>query len=227
MNNELLITVEILFVVVAPLLILYIKGRWPLRTIILCLLTIPILWYLTYSPIHELSHIKGTYLVGGKVTFYKLIPSFWKGEFGHAWITSEGLSESWRHLISTSFPYLLDVVCLIVGIFMLHKNYHNNAFIIGLVFMLLCLRPSFDFVCETIALLTGNRGDLFYIDKTIGNLLTWLFLLLSIGLSLFSIIKVLSRFIGAPQHLTMRGNLTILKRKEFPPKRDFAGSTNK
>ena len=208
MNNELLITVEILFVVVAPLLILYIKGRWPLRTIILCLLTIPILWYLTYSPIHELSHIAGTYLVGGKVTLYKLIPSFWKGEFGHAWITSESLSESWRQLVTTSFPYLLDVVSIISGIFVLRRHFHDNPFVIGFVFMFLCLRPTFDFICETIAFLSGNRGDIYYISETIGCLLTWLFLLFSIGLALFSIVTVLSRFIGAPQPLTAGGRLT-------------------
>jgi hypothetical protein len=206
MNNELLITIEILIVIVVPLLFLFLKGRWPMRAIISSLLTIPVLWYLAYSPIHELSHIAGTYLVGGKVTFYKLIPSFWKGEFGHAWITSEGLSESWRQLVSTSFPYLLDVACITAGSFILRKHFHFDPFIFGLVFMLLCLRPTFDFVCETIAFLSGDRGDLYYIDKTIGSLLTWSFLLFSIGLSWFSIVKILSKFIGAPHPSTMRGH---------------------
>ena len=70
MNNEFLITFEILFVVVAPLLVLYPKSNWPLRTTIPCLLSIPILWYLTYALLHELSHIAGTYLVGGTVADY-------------------------------------------------------------------------------------------------------------------------------------------------------------
>ncbi|HLE33026.1 MAG TPA: hypothetical protein VJB38_10485, partial [Bacteroidota bacterium] len=65
--NSALITVEILLVVVTPLLFLYLKGSWPLRVIVPCLLTIPLLWYFTYAPLHELSHAAGTYFVGGKV----------------------------------------------------------------------------------------------------------------------------------------------------------------
>ena len=76
--NYTLVTVEITLVIVAPLLFLYLRSSWPLRVIIPCLLSIPLLWYLTYSPLHELSHVVGTYLVGGTVTSIKLIPRFWK-----------------------------------------------------------------------------------------------------------------------------------------------------
>lgn len=64
--------------------------------IAICLITIIILWYLTYAPLHELSHIVGTYLAGGKVVDVKLIPSFWMGEFAVAWITPVGLSHPWQ-----------------------------------------------------------------------------------------------------------------------------------
>lgn len=96
MNKELLMTCEILLTVFVPLLVLYLRGSWPLRMIIPCLLTIPILWYLTYAPLHELSHVVGTYLVGGRVTYIKLIPSFWAGEFGGAWITTDSITRSWQ-----------------------------------------------------------------------------------------------------------------------------------
>ena len=101
-NSMLLVTLEILVTIVAPLLILYLRGRWPMRITIPCLLVIPVLWYLTYAPIHELSHVLGTYLVGGSVTEIKLIPSFWKGEFGRAWITPQGLRAPWQQLVMTS-----------------------------------------------------------------------------------------------------------------------------
>ncbi len=42
----LLITLEILAVIVVPLLILYLRARWPLRVVIPCLLVIPAFWYL-------------------------------------------------------------------------------------------------------------------------------------------------------------------------------------
>jgi hypothetical protein len=84
-QNRLLITAEILFVVVTPLIVLYSKGNWRLRSTITCLLLIPVLWYLTYAPLHELSHVVGTYLAGGSVIDYQLIPRFWEGEFEIAW----------------------------------------------------------------------------------------------------------------------------------------------
>ncbi|MCE7980417.1 MAG: hypothetical protein DYG89_04440 [Caldilinea sp. CFX5] len=88
MQDYLLYTGEILLVVVTPLLVLYIKGNWPLRKVIPSLVIIPILWYFTYAPLHELSHAAGLYLVGGKVIDYRLIPSFWLGEFAGAWISN-------------------------------------------------------------------------------------------------------------------------------------------
>jgi hypothetical protein len=192
-----------LLTVVVPLLVLYLRGNWPLGKVIACLLIIPILWYLTYALLHELSHVVGTYLAGGRVTYVKLIPRFWAGEFSRAWITPEGLGESWQQLIMTSSPYVLDIVSVVVGFCLLRRDFSKNPFVVGLILVLLCLRPTFDLVCETISFVSGNRGDLFYIDETIGRLLTWSFLIFAIGLSLFSVVKVLSRFIGAPHPSTL------------------------
>lgn len=199
MNNELLITFEILLTVVTPLLFLYLRGNWPVRATIPCLLSIPVLWYLTYSPLHELSHVAGTYLVGGKVTYIKLIPSFWLGEFGRAWITPVGITQQWQQLIMTASPYILDVACVGAGMAVLRRNFSKNAFVVGFVFTILCLRPAFDFVCETIAFLSGNRGDIYHIEGIIGSFLLWPFLLLSIGLSLLSVLIILRRFVGFPE----------------------------
>ena len=80
MDNILpLATVETLVVLVAPLLILYQMRRWPQRIVIPCMVLIPVLWYLTYSPIHELSHVLGASLAGVSVTDVKRIPSSWEG----------------------------------------------------------------------------------------------------------------------------------------------------
>ncbi len=112
MQNYLFITCEILLVVVMPLLVLYIKGNWPLRKVIPPLVVIPILWYFTYAPLHELSHAAGSYLVGGRVIDYKLIPSFWLGEFDGAWITPSGITQTWQQLTMTAFPYWIMSVLL-------------------------------------------------------------------------------------------------------------------
>ncbi len=196
--NSLLITVELLLVLVLPLLLLYLRSGWPLRTIILCLLSIPVLWYLTYAPMHELSHAAATYLVGGTVTSMKLIPSFWLGEFGRAWITNAGVTEPWRQTVMTVAPYVLDIACLALGLALLRRGFSANAFVVGFMLMLLCLRPGFDFGCETIAFLLGDKGDVYHLDQTAGSIATWLFFLSCLSLSLFAIMTVLKRFRGFP-----------------------------
>lgn len=198
MNSLFLVTLEILVVVVLPLIVLYLKGNWPLRAVILCLLSIPILWYLTYAPLHELSHIAGTLLAGGTVADYKLIPRFWLGEVQVAWITPVGLTQTWQQLVMTASPYILDVVSVLVGIFVLRKGFSRNPFMLGLVFMVLCLRPAFDLVCESIGLLSGFHGDLYHIQAIAGTAFTWSVVLLSIAFSLFSIATILRRFSGFP-----------------------------
>jgi hypothetical protein len=200
MQNYLVYTCEILLVVVMPLLVLYLKGNWPLRKVIPYLVVIPILWYFTYAPLHELSHAAGIYLVGGKVIDYKLIPSFWLGEFARAWITPSGITQSWQQLTISAFPYMLDIVSFVVAIFVFRRDFSRNPFFIGLAFMLLCLRPAMDFVFEPIAFLSGDRGDFYFIQQSVGPFALWSFILISIGLAVYSILSTLSHFVSVSKH---------------------------
>ena len=200
MQNYLVNTCEILLVVVMPLLVLYLKGNWPLRKIIPPLVIIPVFWYFTYAPLHELSHAAGVYLVGGKVIEYKLIPSFWLGEFARAWITPIGITQSWQQLTMTAFPYLLDIVCFIVAIFVFRRGFSSNPFFIGLAFMLLCLRPAIDFVFESIGFLSGWRGDVWYMQQIAGPFATWSFILIAIGLAVYTISSTLSHLVSHSKH---------------------------
>jgi hypothetical protein len=190
-DSLLLVTLETLVIIVMPLQILYLTGRWPMRITVPCLLVIPVLWYLTYSPIHELSHVLGTYLVGGSVTEIKLIPSFWRGEFARAWITPTGLRAPWQQLVMTSSPYALDGVSVAVGFFALHRRHRFRPFALGVALMLLCLRPAFDVVCETVAFALGGRGDLYHIALATSRSTVWFSMALLFGFSLFTIARVL------------------------------------
>ena len=196
MQNYLLYTFEILLVVVMPLLILYLKGNWPLRKVIPCLVVIPILWYFTYAPLHELSHAAGNYLVGGNVIEYRLIPRFWLGEFARAWVIPSGITQSWQQLTMSAFPYMLDIVCFVVAFFVFRRGFSRNPFFTGLAFMLLCLRPACDFVFEPIAFLTGNRNDFYAIQQIVGPFAIWSFILISIGLAVYSILSTLSHLVS-------------------------------
>jgi hypothetical protein len=199
--NHLLTTFEILITVVAPLLVLYLRGTWKQLTMVACMSTIPILWYFVYAPIHELSHLLGAYLVGGQIVEVKLIPRFWAGETGGAWIKSEGFTNEWSQLIMTFSPYFLDLLSIAVGVYVLQRKLSRNAFLLGFLFMVLCLRPTFDFVCETIGFATGFRGDLFHIALTVGGIATWTFLALSMAFSIYAIFVVIGRFKEFPQEV--------------------------
>jgi hypothetical protein len=190
----LLVTLEILVTIVAPLLIVYLRGPWPMRIAIPCLLVIPVLWYLTYAPIHELSHVLGTFAVGGSVAEVKLIPSFWKGEFARAWITPQGLDARWQQFVMTGAPYVLDGLSVAVGYFLFRGRRPTRPFATGIVLMLLCLRPAFDAVCETAAFALGGRGDLYHIAQVTGYPAVWLSMILLIGFSLFTIAGVVARY---------------------------------
>lgn len=194
MINYTLITVQILLVIVAPLLLLYLRGPWPRRSSVLCMVAVPVMWYPLYAPLHELGHVAGTYLALGTVVDYRLVPRFWEGGFGHAWIKSEGLRLDAQWLISTSFPYLLDLLCIAAAYVLLRPESVKRPFWVGFLFMLLCLRPAFDFVFETVAFVRGGRGDIFYIETIIGTTGVWAFLVTACAASIFSIAGILDRY---------------------------------
>jgi hypothetical protein len=195
----LLTTFEILLTIVAPLLVLYLRGQWALRTITACMCGIAVVWYLTYAPIHELSHVLGTILVGGKVVDVKLIPSFWEGTFAVAWVTSEGLGQSWP--VSTAAPYVIDVAFVVASLVVLRRRLSRNALVVGLLLMLLCLRPTFDLVCETISFVGGFHGDLWHLQLIVGSAALWSFLLVALALCLLSVVVTLRRYAGFPEPL--------------------------
>ena len=192
----LLTTFEILLTIVTPLLALYVRGRRPLRTVTACLFVIPVVWYLTYAPIHELSHALGTVLAGGRVVEIKLIPSFWEGTFAVAWVKSAGLGQSWQQLVSTGAPYAIDVGCVVASLVVLRRRLSRNALVVGLVLMLVCLRPTFDLVCETIGFVGGYHFDLWHVELIIGSAALWSFLLVSLALCLLSVVVMLRRYDG-------------------------------
>ena len=206
----LLTTFEILLTIVTPLLVLYLRGRWPLRLATACLCGIAVLWYLTYAPIHELSHALGTILVGGRVVDVKLIPSFWEGTFAVAWVTSEGLDQPWQQLVSTGAPYVIDVAFVVASLVVLRRRLSRNALVVGLLFMLLCLRPTFDLVCETVGFVGGFRGDLWHLQLTIGSAALWSFLLVSLALCLLSVVVILRRYDSFPEPAPIEGRPKFL-----------------
>ena len=162
---------------------------------------IAVLWYLTYAPIHELSHAAAALLLGGRVLEVKLIPSFWEGTFAGAWVTTDGLDQPWQQLVMGGAPYVVDVACVVASLAVLRRRLSRNALVVGLLFMLVCLRPAFDLVCETVGFVGGFRGDLWHAQLVIGSAALWSFLLVALALSLLSVVVILRRYGGFPEPL--------------------------
>jgi hypothetical protein len=57
-----------------------------------------------------------------------------------------------------------------------------------------------DFVFEPIGLLSGDRGDLYALQQIVGPFAIWSFILISIGLAVYSISSTLSRLVSFSKH---------------------------
>lgn len=192
----LLTTFEVFLTIVTPLLALYLHGGWRPRTVATCMVGIAVVWYLTYAPIHELSHAAATVLAGGRIVDIKLIPSFWEGTFAVAWVHTAGLDQPWQQLAMGGAPYAVDVACVAAGLAVVRPRLSRNALAVGLLFMLLILRPTFDLVSETVGFVGGFRGDLWHAEAIVGSAALWSFLSVSLALGMLSAVVVLRGYGG-------------------------------
>lgn len=57
-----------------------------------------------------------------------------------------------------------------------------------------------DLVCETVGFVGGFHGDLWHLELVIGSAALWSFLLVSLALCLLSVVVLLRRYGGFPEH---------------------------
>jgi hypothetical protein len=167
--------IEILLIIVVPLIIFYLRSDWKQREITLNLIILPLIWYLFYAPIHELSHILGAILVGKEITDYRLFAHFWEGSFGFAYVEVRGgLATDIKSLIILVAPYILDVISFIAGYLILTKIRIENSFLLGLIFLFFCLRPLYDLIDNYIGIIYSH-SDLVMVSEIIGSFTTLAF----------------------------------------------------
>lgn len=194
--NPLFRTIEILLIIVLPLLVFYQRSNWPSSWRSINCALIPIVWYITYAPIHEFSHMLGCFVVGANITDYRLFAHFWEGNFGFAYVEiQDGYSYNLSSLIILIFPYILDFVSIAIGYFILKRYSFINSFVAGFLFMLLLLRPLYDLVDNYIGIFY-NHSDLVMIGDIIGYPVTFLYGIITILTSLYIIYYVLRRYKG-------------------------------
>ena len=156
--------IELLSLIPLPLIIFYARSNWQRSEIIVDIVLLCILWYLTFSFLHELSHLTSSLLVGRKITGYQLFPRFWDGQFfsgsGVASVPTGPLSDRLGFLTALA-PYIKDVAFLVIGYLILQSQKVRNSFLVGFIFVLCCLSPLFDI---------ANNYSIYILNPdTIGN----------------------------------------------------------
>jgi len=190
---------EILVLLILPLLVIYLRSNWASKEIYFNVIILPLIWYLFYAPIHELSHILGCIIVGSKITDYRLFTHFWEGSFGFAYVDVQGgLDVNMNSLIILISPYILDFISIIIGYYILTRYKIKNSFLLGLTFLIFCLRPLYDIVDNYIGIFYNN-GDLVLTSKIIGEYITYSYGIISVTISLIAIMLLLNKYKNYPK----------------------------
>lgn len=192
--NPILRIIEILILVVLPLLIVYLRSSWPNKEIYFNVILLPIIWYVSYAPLHELGHILGCVIVGAEVKDYQLFAHFWEGKFGFAFVEiKEGFAENMNSFVILILPYILDIFSIIIGYYFLTRYKIKKSFLFGLVFLLLSIRPLYDLIDNFIGYFL-NHSDLVMAGRIVGNSLTFIFIIVSVIVGIISILSLIKKY---------------------------------
>ena len=190
--------VEILVLIIFPLLVIYLRSNWANKIIYTNVIILPLIWYLFYAPIHELSHILGCLIVGADITDYRLFAHFWEGSFGFAYVDVKGgLGVNMDSLIILISPYILDFISIIIGYYILTRYKIKNSFMFGLTFLIFSLRPLYDIADNYIGIFY-NHSDLVLTGQIIGKLITYSCGFITLSIGTIAVLILLDKYRGYP-----------------------------
>lgn len=191
--------IEILILVVLPLLFLYLRSNWPQKVINVNVIILPLIWYVFYAPLHELGHILGCFIVGLEIKDYQLFAHFWEGNFGFAFVDiKNGYGENMNSFVILILPYMLDLISIVIGYYLLSRYKIINSFLFGLVFLLFNIRPLYDLVDNFIGYYL-NHSDFVLASRIVGSLVIFTFVIISIIIGITLILLLLKRYKQYPK----------------------------
>jgi len=143
--------------IVAPQLF-YLKRRAQTETrLVLSIFALWALWYLPYAPIHEGSHYLGGILTGMHLKSHQFIPSFWRGDFVHGYLSWED-ARPWQVLLSSEAPYSIDGLIILLGFLLFRWRATFTPFVGALILTETFLRSLYDVAVNYFA--DANLGGL-------------------------------------------------------------------
>ncbi|MBI5727964.1 MAG: hypothetical protein HY965_08940 [Ignavibacteriales bacterium] len=193
--------IEILILVVLPLLVIYLRSNWQQKEIYGNVIILPIIWYVLYALLHELGHILGCLIVGLEIKDYQLFTHFWEGSFGFAFVDiKEGYGENMNSFVILILPYVLDLLSIFTGYYLLSRYRIKNSFLFGLVFLLFNIRPLYDLADNFIGYFL-NHSDFVLASRISGIYVVFTFVLISIAIGIILILLILTKYQQYPKLL--------------------------
>ncbi|MGE5360465.1 MAG: hypothetical protein ACM3NQ_15725 [Bacteroidales bacterium] len=161
--------VVILALGAAPLYAALRRSRWPPTQAKWLMVAIPVLLFPLNAPIHEASHIVGTWLMGGAIGQVRLWQPFWKSDAPVAMIETSGLATPTAAFVASVFPYVTDIALLAFGFVLLRRPRIRSAWRFGAFFLFLVLKPSFDITANVVAGSVYGIGDFSQMAGIVGE----------------------------------------------------------
>jgi hypothetical protein len=193
-------TAEIVVLILIPLITLYVRSKWSSKKRLANIVVLIPIWFLSYSLLHELSHLITAFLLGQDIIAFQLMPNFWEGDFASGGWTQSQLFNDWRDTLPGLGPYLRDIIFVAVGFIILKAKRVRNSFVVGLLFVLFCLSPLFDIVDNYLnGYIVGHSegndfiGTAMYIGATWTNIIAVLFIAMAACVS-FRLILIYKDF---------------------------------
>ena len=166
--NNIINTIELALLIIFPLIFYYQRIQKSYKTYIFYIVILYLIWFTTYSLLHELCHVFGSWITGANVTDYQLIPRFWEGDFKNGYVQSE-LENEYQLFFSPISPYLRDIIFLFIGYIFLKMVKIKYSFITGLVLILFVLSPLYDVFNNYFAFVIGAKNDFYSVRVAIGS----------------------------------------------------------
>jgi hypothetical protein len=186
-----ILLVIMILVVIIPLFFVFHSNNWPNNTNKTIMVTMPLLMFIINAPIHEISHMMGVYIVGGKIVKYNLIQKFWIPNSELAMIVTSNINTNFEKFISSMFPYLLDITLLTIGLALLYKHRPKSAWTLGIILLFFTLRPSFDIIANVVTLLFFHIGDFKDISNSSSYAISYVIQLIFVAISVYSTIRAI------------------------------------
>lgn len=151
-------TIQIAILLLLPMILFYQRSKWNARQYIIWLPVLYLLWYFTYGLLHETLHLSGVLMAGKDIYEIRLIPHFWRGDFGTGYIRYD-FSGDIADLFIMMLPYFRDVLFAVTGYVLFRKLKLKTPFVTGLLLVLLVFSPLYDVTNNYVAYLTGYMND--------------------------------------------------------------------